>query len=127
MHTSIMRARIAISAMALAGCSPAPEPYDYETPVRRAIGSTDSVQFSDVTVNAESACGFVSSKNGTEGFTGRVPFIVAGEGSTIDVTLLEDAGPQAAEVVGARCSSPASGIIQSWLMSRAVRAPGQID
>jgi len=127
MNMWAMRIGSTISAVALAGCSPPPEPYDYETPVKRALGNPDTVQFSDVTARSESACGFVNSKNDTEEFPGRVPFIVVGVGPNADVTFLGDAGPQPSELVAASCSSPTRGIMRSWLTSRAVQAPAWID
>lgn len=127
MNTCSMRIGSAISAIALAGCSPPPEPYDYETPVKRALGNPDTLRFSDVTGHSESACGFVNSKNDTEEFPGRVPFIVVGVGPNAEVTFLGDAGPHASELVAARCTSPTRGIIRSWLTSRAVQAPGRFD
>jgi len=109
------RGIFALGAVLLAGCSPTN--VDYETAVKRELRDPDSARFSDVTVNVESACGFVNSKNGYGGYAGRQPFVVVGS----DATLIE-ATADASVLVNARCLNPAKTAINRWLVQSAIDA-----
>lgn len=114
------RAIWALGAALLAGCSPAP--FDYETAVKREMRDPDSAKFSDVTVNVESACGFVNSKNGFGGYAGRQPFVVVGSNAeTADVTLIE-ATAEALPLINARCQEPTKSKINDWIADAAIEA-----
>lgn len=113
-----MKASVIVIAL-LAGCSPQPAPYDYEGAVKNQLRDPESAQFSDVTVNVESACGFVNSKNGYGGYSGKKPFVAVG---TENVRIIDGADKADAEVVAARCKDPALGLILSWMTGRAMEA-----
>lgn len=105
-----------ITAFLLIGCS-ASLPIDYEAPVKRELRDPQSAQFSDVTVNVESACGFVNSKNGFGGYAGRQPFVVVGDTATLIEPTVE-----ASSLVNARCLEPARTKINDWLTNQAIEA-----
>jgi hypothetical protein len=110
--------KIAIAAlMMLAGCS-APA-FDYETPVKQSLRDPASAHFSDVTVNVESACGFVNSKNGFGGYAGKVPFIAISNGvNGADVIFVE--GQDERDAIEARCLEPAKSKIDAWITEKVV-------
>lgn len=111
-----MRELWALGFVILAGCS-TPFEIDYQTAVKQHLRDPQSAQFSDVTANAESACGFVNSKNGYGGYAGRQPFVVVGDEATL-IELTEDA----VTLVEARCLEPARAKIHAWLTDAAIAA-----
>lgn len=104
-------------AFPLAACSPASSGYDYETAVKRELRDPESAQFTDVTVNIESACGFVNSKNGYGGYAGKQPFVSVGD----TVTLIEPTA-ESSGLINARCLDPARTKINEWLTNQAIEA-----
>lgn len=113
-----MRIRL-VSALAIAlfGCSPQPTPYDYESVVKSELRDPESAQFSDVTENVKSACGFVNSKNGYGGYAGRQPFVAVENKAT-----LIEATAEASTLVNGRCLEPTKAKINNWLTDQAVKA-----
>lgn len=107
-----------IAIILLSACS-GQTTFDYETPVKRELSDPDSAQFSDVTVNVESACGFVNSKNGFGGYAGKAPFIAIGGGTGgAEVIFVEGASDQG--VVESRCLEPAKSKIEAWVMDKVI-------
>lgn len=105
----------ALASFALVACSGGPT-YDYETVVKSQLRDPESAQFSDVTVNVESACGFVNSKNAFGGYSGRQPFVAVGP----NVTFLQGAGKSDSDLVAARCIDPAQRKIIQWMVNVAI-------
>lgn len=112
------RGIILVIGLAVSGCNN-PAAYDYETAVKNQLRDPESAQFSDVTANIESACGFVNSKNGYGGYSGKKPFVAVG---TENVRIIEGADKADAEAVAARCKDPALRLILSWMTERAMEA-----
>lgn len=110
------RGALALGAVLLVGCAPAQQA-DYESAVKLKLRDPQSAQFSDVTVNVESACGFVNSKNGFGGYAGRQPFVVVGDTATLIEPTVE-----ASSLVNARCLEPAKTKINDWLTNQAIEA-----
>ncbi|MGV7119597.1 hypothetical protein [Sphingopyxis sp. 550A] len=109
----------------LSGCS-GPANFDYESPVKRQLRDPTSAQFSDVTVNIESACGFVNSKNGFGGYSGTVPFIVIGSSpESAEVVFVEEPGDRV--IVESRCLNPTKAKIDKWITDKVVADLGAIS
>lgn len=110
-----------VSAMVillLAGCAPSSQ-IDYETAVKQHLRDPQSAQFSDVTVNVESVCGFVNSKNGFGGYSGKVPFIVSGKYPELaEVVFIE--GPSDRVAIEARCLEPTKSKIDFWITEKVI-------
>jgi hypothetical protein len=111
-----------IAIIHLSACS-GQTTFDYETPVKRELRDPDSAQFSDVTVNVESACGFVNSKNGYGGFAGKTAFVVVGrDASMASVTIISDPTEDDVTLVNSRCLDPAKSAISDWMRDRTIEA-----
>lgn len=97
----------------LVGCT---QSMDYETPVKRALRDPGSAQFTDVSAQQESACGFVNSKNGFGGYAGAVPFVVVGTNpDTASVRLLDSPTADDVTLVEARCIEPTKSLIHKHM------------
>lgn len=116
-----MKRAIIVLAL-LAGCS-GQEAFDYETPVKRELRDPASAQFSDVTTNVESACGFVNSKNGFGGFAGKAAFVVVGrDASTASVAIISNPTEDDVALINSRCLDPAKSAINDWMRDRTIEA-----
>lgn len=117
-----MRIAITVAAFSLAACTQNPT-YDYETAVKSELRDPGSAEFSDVTVNGQSACGFVNSKNGFGGYAGAQPFVATASTARV----IDGSDKSDTDLVAARCTEPARQKIIEWMAKRAGAALEKLD